>query len=1558
MLSISGARSADGAVKYYMHMEKDSMGKPGEYYSKEGAGVWMGVGAGRLGFDGPVTKQDFAAMCSGFNKDGVGLVKNLRDPARRAGWDLTFSAPKSVSVAWSVATPEIRAQIEAAHARACAAAFKFMEDKGGFARNGEKADLVAAAFQHGTSRPVEGVIAPQLHTHYFVMNVAVSEDGRTSTIESANLFDYKMAGGAAYQVGMSSEIQQLGFPIERDGDASFRITTVPRSLEFEQSPRRAEIVALMELNGVSGGAASSVANLETRESKGDVDLPVLRDEWGVIAARHGYTADQARPDYRTPEKEKTYEISSYAGAELAGPADQLHQPGLTEAPGLESLSTFNQVHELSSLSLDGHQDRPEMLLQSSARDDLDTKGPNGADRLRWSGNVQAVAPSLQEALAPGRERERPPTTTDVLNKATEHDAIIRDTQIQLAALRASITVQGLDPARALAEKAKGEAVAVERLDGYVDRKGQTYSTDALMRAERAVMAIANARAGEDKTISLEIIQAAIIKTQEAKGHTLNDEQKAAVLAIAGTSGATKVLIGDAGTGKSTTMDAVRRAHEDAGYRVIGTSTGGKAAAELEKSSGIESRSLAKLTSDLSKGRDQLTDKTVIVLDEAGMTDSRAMAQVMRQAETAGTKVILVGDYKQLQPVGAGETLRHIVADVGAVRLADNQRQRAQWERDAVKQMSKGEAATALASYAARGAVDIQKDYKAAVAAVAERQIQNIDKVGASNTTAVAGTNAAVKAINEAIRAQLQARGELQNEKNMLTPKGSILLAEGDRILIRTTDKEARQFQNGDMATVKKMDDGKLTVVIDRTGNTADIDTKKIDLTHGYAITTHKAQGSTYDKATIYLTSQTSREMAYVQASRARDGTDFVMSLHHLKELKAASPSTPEMRAAVDKVIEARQVAGKEPGITPEAKENYAKAITYLEKNAAYAPESVKDYTVAEQLRDVARAMSISKPKESTLDYEAVQRRQENEPRKTQTEEPYMSTKQQEAEDAARDYVAAMNTAELPFTDPEGRPKEELQKLAEQAKTSLEHKLRQLNDKERFAVVQKVKGEPGGAKMARGLDRGAPAGAPILVEFGPAKYQHDEKNAMSYFVKTKDDNGREKTAWGVDLARAVDASGVKVGDRVTVTREQEQKAVTVNVNVRDAAGNVVGKEPADALRNTWSIKLAETPAPVKDAHAAANTKPELATPATMKDAVGKLEEWRTSVETVSLNIEDTARVAAAAAMQKLTPVERQVAFEQAGFIPEDKVLMETKIREIDTAHAREAALDFVAARQAADRQPAGPIKDTLEKQADQVRGRVVEQMAQLKPQERAEVAQAVKDTPGSNDLARGLERDVDRVMNQQHNDALVHKAAIALQEYKDAQLDKAKTFDAKEFDGRQDNIDDHQLAKEREAEAREAAGKEIARLEPAARQEAYKEAGLSHQERQPIEAEVNQHDRDREQTMNRDDDYYRDVTGDKNYDRDQPRDLDKETAAAEKAVKEYEQIRELVGPEVEDTKITLELAARAVDDLPSWRQAEVLETFPKGTQQEIGDAMKDLDMDKDKDKEHGPDGPDV
>lgn len=173
----------------------------------------------------------------------------------------------------------------------------------------------------------------------------------------------------------------------------------------------------------------------------------------------------------------------------------------------------------------------------------------------------------------------------------------------------------------------------------------------------------------------------VLEAAFSRHSRLSDEQKTAIEHVAGAERIAAV-IGRAGAGKTTMMKAAREAWEAAGYRVVGGALAGKAAEGLEKEAGIASRTLSSWELRWNEGRKQLDDKTIFVLDEAGMVSSRQMALFVETATKAGAKLVLVGDPEQLQPIEAGAAFRAIADRIGYAELETIYRQREQWMCDA------------------------------------------------------------------------------------------------------------------------------------------------------------------------------------------------------------------------------------------------------------------------------------------------------------------------------------------------------------------------------------------------------------------------------------------------------------------------------------------------------------------------------------------------------------------------------------------------------------------------------------------------------------------------------------------------------------------------------------------------------------------------------------------------------------------------------------------------------------------------------------------------------------
>jgi Ti-type conjugative transfer relaxase TraA len=188
-----------------------------------------------------------------------------------------------------------------------------------------------------------------------------------------------------------------------------------------------------------------------------------------------------------------------------------------------------------------------------------------------------------------------------------------------------------------------------------------------------------------------------LASAEARGLILSGEQRDAFdhLTQAKDVG---VVVGYAGTGKSSMLGVAREAWEQSGYSVRGVALSGIAAENLEAGSGIQSRTIASMEHGWEQGRDLLTSTDVLVIDEAGMVGTRQMERILSHARYAGAKVILVGDPQQLQAIEAGAAFRSIAEDLGSVEITDIRRQREDWQRDATRQLATGRIGEALGAY--------------------------------------------------------------------------------------------------------------------------------------------------------------------------------------------------------------------------------------------------------------------------------------------------------------------------------------------------------------------------------------------------------------------------------------------------------------------------------------------------------------------------------------------------------------------------------------------------------------------------------------------------------------------------------------------------------------------------------------------------------------------------------------------------------------------------------------------------------------------------------------------
>nr|EDZ37984.1 MAG: Conjugal transfer protein, TraA [Leptospirillum sp. Group II '5-way CG']EES53692.1 MAG: putative conjugal transfer protein (TraA) [Leptospirillum ferrodiazotrophum] len=839
--------------------KEKQVGAVEDYYSQGSEATpsrWLGGAAAELGLSGAVNRDHLLATLQGFDpRTGEALVQKA-GVDRRYAFDLTFSAPKSVSIAWAVGTEEVKRGIEDAQDRAVERTLAFIEEKFALARRGsskegtitkEHVKLLSAVYRHGSSRELD----PQIHSHAMLQNMGLRADGTWGALNEKELFEWKLALGAVYRAELSSEISKnLGFGIEADREY-FRLPGIPKELEEEFSKRRVQIEKALKEKGLSGGKAAEVAALDTRKGKEVVEAEILSEEWKKIAGEYGITAES-----------------------------------------LQGLRGMERESNHDSFSLD----RPELL-----------------------------------------------------RKLTTMEAVFQEKDLfRVAGVACSQNGRGLDDVKAeVAACLKDpEIVKLRGKDGEI-----YYTTQEMLALEQEIQSMA--RAGKEDArhvVFPEATKAGIARYEFEKGFKLSDEQHNAIEHLTTQAGRIRILEGHAGAGKSTALVPVRYALEASGFEVIGASLQGKKAAGLQKDTGIRSQTLASLLREL-QGYERedgekvpptriLSEKTVVVVDEAAMNDTRLMAGLIRETEKAGAKLILVGDESQVPPVAAGNPFKTLKKELGYAELTENRRQRSDWQKDASREIRSGQVKEGLQKYLEANMISIAQDRDEAIKKTVEAWSDHFVTSEPTKTLLTAYRREDVRELNDRARAEMKTFGSLTGPRVETTVRdregnseGKREFQAGERLYFKKNDRKLG-VMNGETGTLANIDvtsDGKDCVFTVKMDNGKEIrfdprDYAQID--YGYAVTIHKSQGETVDFSSNLVTGMGLNAL-YVQLTRHRDGTQIVLTEDQID--KMAQNSGVELEPT-DRMIDfTEQLLAKQQKLAPLLPEDWNKNFDVLRK---------------------------------------------------------------------------------------------------------------------------------------------------------------------------------------------------------------------------------------------------------------------------------------------------------------------------------------------------------------------------------------------------------------------------------------------------------------------------------------------------------------------------------------------------------------------------------------------------------------------------------------------------
>ena len=832
---LSSAKVGTSSWRYYT----DGVAcQASEYYAGvgEAPGRWHGRGLEQLGLapGAVVSERELEALFArGLHpSSGTRLGRAWRTDGV-TGFDLTFSAPKSVSALWALGDSATAAEAMAAHRAAVRAGLAYLDTHAALSRRGTdgteqvgSAGLVAALFDHRSSRAGD----PQLHSHALVLNKVLCDDGRWRTLDATELFHHKKSAGMIYQAALRNEMhQRLGVifrEVNENGQAD--IIGVPDELLKVWSKRTASIDAeagpkIAEYENLLGRALSSservgvvkTAVLKTRARKQHPEVSTLHASWTAEAARAGWTPDRLRQAVRlqTPPGHARQEprVLPVDGGVL--PVAGTTEPDKVAKAGLAEVGVA------------------EAALQAAG-------GRRAVfSRADVAGQVAAVLPT--SGLSAREVVERVEQLTDL--------ALGLDDAVPIGLQGVGVTPRASDA---------------------------RYATVQVLTAEARILDLAaRGRRGGYGQVPL----AALMPAGRDGG--LDASQRLAVLRLAGGGDFLSVLTAPAGAGKTSTLGAAARAWQDAGYRVVGLAPSARAAAELAAATGESADTLAKWlhthhrTPTGAPGPSVLDGRTVVIVDEASMASTLDLDPLITAAAQAGAKVVLVGDPAQIGVVnGPGGMLAALDRAGHGVELDRIHRFSQPWERQASLALRHGTPA-ALAAYRTAGRLHPCQDGDAALNGVfahwAAARGQGQDAL------MLARTRLDVDALNARARAAAVAAGDVTGP---VTTAGGRDWQAGDLLRARRNDRRLSvgdgHVRNGDRFQVLGPGPQDSLIVQDLTGRGRTVLPGSYLAEHaeyGWASTIDAAQGATADVGVVLVRPGMDREHLYVAMTRGRHG---------------------------------------------------------------------------------------------------------------------------------------------------------------------------------------------------------------------------------------------------------------------------------------------------------------------------------------------------------------------------------------------------------------------------------------------------------------------------------------------------------------------------------------------------------------------------------------------------------------------------------------------------------------------------------------------------------------
>lgn len=770
-----------------------------------------------------------------------------------AGYDLVFTPPKSVSIAWGLGDEQLRRGIEAAHERAIQDVIRHLEKHVVMTRRGRNGvrqidtagGVIGTKFRHWDSRAGD----PNLHDHVVIANRVQGVDGQWSSIDGRMLYQYGVECSELYNARVQQYVTELtGLQFEA------------RSLNGKQP--------VHEIVGIDDEMVRAFSS-----RRGEISA-ALEQVTAKFVEEHGYApsekqliqlAQQATLATR-PAKEGVHSLEELH-AEWVAQANVLREQGVdlpVEGALAEKLKAVSAEYEQQVL-----QAKRQQAYESPVQE-----------------HAAAIVARLEESRSTWR---RTHVNAEVLRYA--RDLGLNETQdsVLLDSIREHLSSEML-PLHAQGQRlTPREFMRADGTNQYQKINHELFTSERVLAAESAILDAATQQVIPASSLDVFEMEAEKRRAELAlQGYTLPEGQERMAREFATSDKLLVVGIGAAGAGKTSSTRLAVNAIEASGGRVVGMAPTAAAAAVMREEMGIEADTVDKILSDWKNGAPvSLCAGDVLLVDEAGMVSTPKFQQILQLAQERGALVRALGDYRQLSAVGSGGALRLVDREVGAAHLDELFR---------FKNPDEAAATLALREPPLVGddkPFDWYKDQGRVVAGESDVMVEQVFTAWREDTTAgkqsimIASTNETVGKLNDLAQAHAMERGHVHPEHGSVRLHNEARAHVGDVVVTRQnarrlTVNSGQDFvKNGDLWRVAQVhDNGAMTVQHLEHGGKVTLPAayaaQSVEL--GYAATIHRAQGATVDTAHALVDSSTDRAGAYVALTRGRESNTLYVSL--------------------------------------------------------------------------------------------------------------------------------------------------------------------------------------------------------------------------------------------------------------------------------------------------------------------------------------------------------------------------------------------------------------------------------------------------------------------------------------------------------------------------------------------------------------------------------------------------------------------------------------------------------------------------------------------------------